>query len=131
MLQVSVVGQSRFRRIVNADLNVSECDFEFACKSCQGPQSAHSVIFGGSDLAQAQQGLPQLRGEQGRQRAAFWRFNTKCMNAYGLCIITDSIQKHCFAYAPQADQHGAFGWTADFDAGKGDPQGFAQFRPTG
>ncbi len=67
VLQVAVVGQAWLAFAVQANLDVAVGDLQALGKARQCAQAPHGQVFGMRQLAQAQQGHPQLRRQQGGQ----------------------------------------------------------------
>jgi hypothetical protein len=63
MLKVTVVGQARLGLVVQADLQVLILDLHLAGEAGKCTQATDSIVPGGSNVAQPQQSLPQLGGE--------------------------------------------------------------------
>ncbi len=103
-----------------------ESDLELADEARQRAQTADGVVLRGRDLAQAQQGLTQLRCKQGRQRTPLGRLDADRVDSGRLGIHPDAVQQDRLADTAQANQHGALRRATDPRALERDAQGLAQ-----
>ncbi len=131
VLKIAVVSQARFGLVVDTHLDIAESNLELAGETRQRTQTAHGVVFRGCDLAQAQQGLTQLRCDQRRKRTPFGRLDADRVESGRLGIHPDAVQQYRLANPAQANQHGALGWATDPGALERNAQGFAQVATAG
>ena len=126
VLQVAVVGKPCFRLEVDADFDVLVFHLQCLGKTGQGLQRPAPEIPRMFEARQPQQCLPQLRREDGRQRAAFGGLDAQRVHATGFGLFAHAIQQHRLADAAQADHQHAFRLPARADALGGNVHGTQQ-----
>jgi len=122
VLEIPVVGQSRFGGVVQTHLDVGECHLELAGKPRQCAQPTNCVFLGSLDLAQAQQRLTKLGGEECWQRAPLGRFDSNRVDTGRFSIPAHAIEQYSFTNPTQSHQHGTPGRASDLGALKCDVQ---------
>ena len=131
VLQVAVVGQARFGLQVDADLDIGVLELEAAREAGQRAQRATAQFARLLRARQPQQGLAQLRGEDGRQRSAFRGLDAQRMQPRALGVVAHAVEQHGLADPAQSDHEHALGVAAGAHALAGDVHGAQQFVATG
>ena len=109
MLQIAVVGKSRFRVEVKTDLDVLVFELQGLGEAGEAAQGALGEGLGLLVARKAQQSLAQLGGQQRRQGTVLRRFDAHGLNARSFRVITHAVQEHGLAHSPESDHQDALG----------------------
>jgi hypothetical protein len=90
--------------------------FQFARETSQSFEAADGKFLCGLFLAEMEEGEPEGRSKNRREGAVFGRLYPHGVNAARLGVAPHLVKKYGFAYASQADEHHAFGWTSQAEA---------------